>query len=79
MVQHILCVDQKKKKKVQKMGKEEGTQVCFIKKENKNQSRSSFDPISSSNYDLLALSHMTLAQILLLEDLLLISGNEQII
>ena len=78
MVQHILCVDQKKKK-VQKMGKEEGTQVCFIKKENKNQSRSSFDPISSSNYDLLALSHMTLAQILLLEDLLLISGHEQII
>ena len=61
------------------MGKEEGTQVCFIKKENKNQSRSSFDPISSSNYDLLALSHMTLAQILLLEDLLLISGHEQII
>ena len=47
----------KKKKKVQKMGKEEGTQVCFIKKENKNQSRSSFDPISSSNYDLLALSY----------------------
>ena len=46
-----------KKKKSPKMGKEEGTQVCFIKKENKNQSRSSFDPISSSNYDLLALSY----------------------
>ena len=36
------------------MGKEGGTQACFIKKEKKNQSRSSFDPISSSNYGLLA-------------------------
>lgn len=78
MVQHMLCVDQKKKKKVQKMGKKE-LKYVLLKKENKNQSRSSFDPISSSNYDLLALSHMTLAQILLLEDLLLIPGHEQII
>ena len=54
LVQHMLFADQKKK--VQNMGKEGGTQACFIKKEKKNQSRSSFDPISSSNYGLLALS-----------------------
>lgn len=55
LVQHMLFADQKRKSKKWER-REELKSVCFIKKEKKNQSRSSLNPVSSSNYDLLALS-----------------------